>query len=418
MTDSTTSGTATPASSATQGPPPEDVEPGELQRALAEMTDAPAAPAGHTHGRGGEGGRHLERTFSRDPEAFPEPNSRQELWRFAALPRLRPLFAAPDADGPLAFSWAADAPVAVVAMDDPRVGSVHTPFDRLSAIAMQKAGDAVVVTVAGELNAPVIVSAKGAGGVAYGHVVIDAAPHAVGTVVLDHVGSAHYAANVEIKVGDGASITVVSIQDWDDDAVHACAHTALVGRDARLRHINVSFGGSAVRVTPAVRFAGPGGDVEFLGLFFADAGQHIDNRLLVDHEMPHCKSRVNYRGALQGAGARSVWTGDVIIRATAIGTDTYEVNRNLLLTDGARADSVPNLEILTGEVVGAGHASATGRFDDEQLFYLQARGIPADQARRLIVRGFFADVIERIQVPELVERLLATVDRELESSMP
>jgi Fe-S cluster assembly protein SufD len=210
----------------------------------------------------------------------------------------------------------------------------------------------------------------------------------------------------------------VSIQDWDDDAVHACAHTALIGRDARLRHINVSFGGSAVRVTPAVRFAGPGGDVEFLGLFFADAGQHIDNRLLVDHEMPHCKSRVNYRGALQGAGARSVWTGDVIIRATAIGTDTYEVNRNLLLTDGARADSVPNLEILTGEVVGAGHASATGRFDDEQLFYLQARGIPADQARRLIVRGFFADVIERIQVPELVERLLATVDRELESSMP
>jgi Fe-S cluster assembly protein SufD len=166
-----------------------------------------------------------------------------------------------------------------------------------------------------------------------------------------------------------------------------------------------------------VRFAGPGGDAELLGLFFADAGQHIDNRLLVDHAMPHCKSRVNYRGALQGAGARSVWTGDVIIRSTGIGTDTYEVNRNLLLTDGARADSVPNLEILTGEVVGAGHASATGRFDDEQLFYLQARGIPADQARRLIVRGFFADVIERIQVPELVERLLATVDRELDSSM-
>jgi Fe-S cluster assembly protein SufD len=199
--------------------------------------------------------------------------------------------------------------------------------------------------------------------------------------------------------------------------VHASAHTALVGRDAKLRHINICFGGNALRVTPAVRFAGPGGDVELLGLFFADAGQHIDNRLLVDHEQPHCKSRVNYRGALQGENARSVWTGDVIIRAEAIGTDTYEVNRNLLLTEGARADSVPNLEILTGEIVGAGHASATGRFDDEQLFYLQSRGITADQARRLIVRGFFADVIERIEVPDLVERLLATVDRELERAM-
>jgi Fe-S cluster assembly protein SufD len=394
-----------------------DLELGELQRARAEMTDAPAAPQGHTHGRGGEGGRHLDRTFSRDPQAFAEPNSRQEIWRFAALPRLRALFAAPEPDGQLAFSWAAAAPVEVVPMSDPRVGTVHTPFDRLSAIAMSKATEAVVVTVAGELVDPVLVSAKGTGGVAYGHVIVDVAPHATGTVVLDHVGSAQYAGNVEINVGDGASVTVVSIQDWDDDAVHASAHTALIGRDAKLRHINICFGGNAVRITPVVRFAGPGGDAEMLGLFFADAGQHIDNRLLVDHDMPHCKSRVNYRGALQGEGARSVWTGDVIIRATGIGTDTYEVNRNLLLTDGARADSVPNLEILTGEVVGAGHASATGRFDDEQLFYLQARGIPADQARRLIVRGFFADVIERIQVPELVERLLASVDRELEQAM-
>jgi Fe-S cluster assembly protein SufD len=395
----------------------EDLELGELQRAKAEITDAPAAAEGHTHGRGGEGGRHLERTFSRDPQAFAEPNSRQEIWRFAALPRLRSLFAGPDADGPLAYSWSANAPVQVVPISDPRVGAVHTPFDRLSAIALRKATEALVVTVAGDAVDPIVVGLKGTGGVAYGHVIVDVAPHATGTVVLDHVGTAHYAANVEIKVGDGASVTVVSIQDWDDDAVHAAAHSVLVGRDARLRHINISFGGSAVRVTPLVKFAGPGGDAELLGLFFADAGQHIDNRLLVDHAMPHCKSRVNYRGALQGEGARSVWTGDVIIRATGIGTDTYEVNRNLLLTDGARADSVPNLEILTGEVVGAGHASATGRFDDEQLFYLQARGIPADQARRLIVRGFFADVIERIQVPELVERLLATVDRELDSSM-
>jgi Fe-S cluster assembly protein SufD len=382
----------------------------EFQRAVAQTAER--TPRLQTEGVGG--GRHLERTFSFDPQAFPEPNSRQELWRFAALPRLRPLFAGPDADGQVELSWPAGAPVEVVPIGDARVGTVHIPFDRLSAVASQHATEALVVTVAGELSEPIVISAKGTGGVAYGHVHVDVAPHAVGTVVLDHVGSATYAANVELKVGDGASLTFVTIQDWDDDAIHASAQTAVVGRDARLRHINVSFGGNAVRVTPAVRFTGPGGDVDFLGLFFADAGQHIDNRLLIEHDVPNCKSRVNYRGALQGEGARSVWTGDVLIRPEALNTDSYEINRNLLLTEGARADSVPNLEILTGEIIEAGHASATGRFDDEQLFYLEARGIPMEQARRLIVRGFFADIIGRIEVPELVERLLVTVDRELE----
>jgi len=122
---------------------------------------------------------------------------------------------------------------------------------------------------------------------------------------------------------------------------------------------------------------------------------------------------VTYKGALQGESAHTVWVGDVLIRAEAEGTDTYELNRNLVLTDGARADSVPNLEIETGEIVGAGHASATGRFDDEQLFYIQARGIPEDEARRLVVRGFFADVIHQIPVPELRDRLVADIETEL-----
>ena len=104
----------------------------------------------------------------------------------------------------------------------------------------------------------------------------------------------------------------------------------------------------------------------------------------------------------------------MLIRAHAVGTDTYELNRNLVLTDGARADSVPNLEIETGEVTGAGHASATGRFDDEQLFYLQARGIPADEARRLVVRGFFHEVLQQIGIDELEARLVARVEHELE----
>lgn len=107
----------------------------------------------------------------------------------------------------------------------------------------------------------------------------------------------------------------------------------------------------------------------------------------------------------------------MLIEAKAEGTDTYEMNRNLVLTDGARVDSVPNLEIETGEIVGAGHASATGRFDDEQLFYLMARGIPEQDARRLVVRGFFAELVQQIGVPDIEERLIAKIEEELEASV-
>jgi Fe-S cluster assembly protein SufD len=210
---------------------------------------------------------------------------------------------------------------------------------------------------------------------------------------------------------------VISVQDWADDAVHATAHTARLGRDAKLKHVVVTLGGDLVRITNSSRFTGPGSEVEALGLYFADAGQHQEHRLFIDHAVPNCTSRVTYKGALQGDGAHTVWVGDVLIRAQAEGTDTYELNRNLVLTDGARADSVPNLEIETGEIVGAGHASATGRFDDEQLFYLQARGIPEIEARRLVVRGFFVDLVQRIGVPAVEERLMASIEAELASSV-
>ena len=122
---------------------------------------------------------------------------------------------------------------------------------------------------------------------------------------------------------------------------------------------------------------------------------------------------MNYKGALAGNNAHSVWIGDVFIRANAEGTDTYELNRNLLLSDGARADSVPNLEIETGEIVGAGHASTTGRFDDEQLFYLESRGIPAELARRLVIRGFFAEIVSKIGIEVIQERIMDRIDSEL-----
>ena len=129
--------------------------------------------------------------------------------------------------------------------------------------------------------------------------------------------------------------------------------------------------------------------------------------------MPRCRSRVNYKSALQGENAHGVWVGDVLIRAEAEGTDTYELNRNLILNDGPRMDSVPNLEIETGLIAGAGHASTTGQLDDEHLYYLMSRGIPEDQARRLVVRGFLFEIIQQVGVEALEEQLRASLEDEL-----
>ncbi|XCB30154.1 Fe-S cluster assembly protein SufD [Arcanobacterium hippocoleae] len=249
------------------------------------------------------------------------------------------------------------------------------------------------------------------------HLVIDAKDFSEGTVVIEHSGSARFAEGIEVIVGDGAHLTLVTVQDWDDKSAHTLSNRIRVGKDAAFKHIVVSLGGDIVRVTTNVDFTAPGADVNLLGAYFVDAKQHLEHRLLVEHNHPHCRSNVTYKGALQGADAHSVWVGDVLIKPEAEGTDSYELNRNLVLTEGAKADSVPNLEIETGEIEGAGHASATGRFDDEQLFYLKSRGIPEQEARRLVVRGFFAELITQIGVPSVQEKLMAAIENELSMTM-
>lgn len=205
----------------------------------------------------------------------------------------------------------------------------------------------------------------------------------------------------------------MSLQEWSDTTVHLGRHHAIVGRDATFNSITVTVGGSLVRLLPTVEYSDQGGSAELLGLYFATDGQHLEHRVHVEHGIPNAKSRVTYKGVLAGDQARTVWIGDVFIRKNAEGTDTYELNKNLLLTDGARADSVPNLEIETGEIVGAGHASTTGRFDDEQLFYLMSRGIPMADARRLVIRGFFTEIINKIGNEAIEERLMTRIDAQL-----
>ena len=351
------------------------------------------------------------------------PRGIEEVWRFTPLRRLRKLHAdAPFGTGSVNVEWTSHDDVSIRALSGSEAKTWHgvsgyVPIDRASARVFAETDATVVVEVPAEVEVaePVVITVRGTATETAegGHLVIKVGRFSKATVLLVHEGSATYAQVVEIVVEDGAEANVTTIQNWADDTVHLAQHAATVGRDATLKHVAVSFGGDVVRINAGVEYAAPGGTVEMLGLYFVDAGQHLEHRLFVDHNQPKTRSNVDYRGALQGKGAHAVWIGDVLIRKVAEGIETYESNKNLLLTDGCRADSVPNLEIETGEIEGAGHASTTGRFDDEQLFYLRSRGIAEEEARRLVVHGFFADIIRKIGVPSIEETLLTALEAEL-----
>jgi Fe-S cluster assembly protein SufD len=340
---------------------------------------------------------HAPRVVSADVEDFAMPQGREEEWRFAPIDELR-RFMTPDlAAGSLSAESAGDGHVSVVDIADAPAKS-WLPTDRPSAVARASVRSAIVVRVADEeiVDEPIVVTLRGSAPVNYGHLDIRVGRHARATIVVVHDASVDVSGAILTHVGDGASLTMLSIIDGPPENVHLWQWHAEVGRDASFVGSAVTIGGRIVRIMPSVSYTGPGGSAELLGAFLAESGQYLEHRIFIDHDQPHCSSRVVYKGALSGADAHTVWIGDVLVRRTAVGIDTYEMNRNLLLDDGPRADSVPNLELETGDIASAGHASATGKFDDEQLFYLQARGIPERVARQLVVRGFFVDVLARI----------------------
>jgi Fe-S cluster assembly protein SufD len=393
---------------------------------LSSTTDTPVAtePAQHGLGAHSHGAgvvpvqTRSERLKSTDPADFPAVGGREVDWKFTPVDRIRDLIDG-ELDGtayPVQYPEVAGTTVEWIARDSELIGRAGTPEDKAAANAWSTFEHALRILVEGDTEALTVTRAAVGTQPKAAHVVIEAAPQSSGLVVLDSRGDARLVENVETVVGDGAHLTVVSVQEWDDEAHHLSSHFARVGRDATLKHIVVSLGGDIVRVNPQTHLAEPGADVEMLGVYFADAGQHLEQQVYVHHDAPHTKSRVTYKGALNGEGAHTVWIGDVLIGRDATGTDSYEQNRNLVLSDGTRADSIPNLEIETGDIAGAGHASATGRFDDEQLFYLQARGIPEDEARRLVVLGFLAEIVQRIGEPELEARLHAALVAELEAA--
>ncbi|WP_341729911.1 Fe-S cluster assembly protein SufD [Brooklawnia sp.] len=360
---------------------------------------------------------HLHPTPSWNTADHALPTGREETWRFTPVKRFIPLMRASAAEH---ARWQLTLPEQVsaktVTLDEAKAFSFDPPIDLVTAMAAAGSGDDVTlvsVPPEAEIDEPVVIDLEAHGADVAGHLLVDVGHHAKATILLRHTGQARFAGKIEIHTGEGSHVDFVSVQDWSEGSVHGGQISTLIGRDAQVRTIQASIGKGDVRLNERAEFSGIGGNLVQLGLYFSQAGQHVEHRLFVDHNAPHTESHVDYRGALQGKGAHSVWIGDVLIRANALDIETYETNKNLMLTEGCQADSVPNLEIETGEIRGAGHASSTGRFDEEQLFYLRSRGIPEADARRLVVEGFFLDIIRRIGIPDVEERLAAALSVQL-----
>jgi Fe-S cluster assembly protein SufD len=345
------------------------------------------------------------------------PTGREEAWRFTPLKRLGGLH---DGTAIIADRTSLSLKGALpngVSFNHGHIDAVTETDDAIvnRVRAYTQSGSLLTIAANTQLHEPLFLHRTECAldSAEFSRVQIRVGQHSQATVVFENSGDTLIAEDLEIIVEPGAHLTLIALQEWGSKTIHAGRHHAIVDRDATFTSVVVTIGGDVVRLLPTVDFIAPGASCDLSGVYFASAGQFFEHRMFVDHKVPHAKSRVNYKGALAGEKAHTVWIGDVFIRAAAEGTDTYELNRNLLLTDGARADSVPNLEIETGEIVGAGHASTTGRFDDEQLFYLMSRGINEADAKRLVVRGFFNEIISQIGIDDVEIRLMARIDEEL-----
>jgi Fe-S cluster assembly protein SufD len=261
-----------------------------------------------------------------------------------------------------------------------------------------------------------ILTATGATGRVFGRSLVVVEEGAKATVIERYAsgdlgGPVSASSAVELYVGQNAELEHVSVIDWGAGVRHHALLRASVGRDARARSVVVTLGGDVVRVEPTMVVSGPGADARALGLYFAGGDQHFEHRVVARHEAPQAYSNLLYKGAIQDR-AHTVFFGNLVVPPGAPGTDAYQTNRNLVLNDGARADTIPFLEIETAEVK-CSHAGAVGRVDDEHLFYLQSRGVPTAQAKRLIVMGFLQEVLEQVSLEELRDELEAAVQAKL-----
>ncbi len=287
-------------------------------------------------------------------------------------------------------------------------------------LAAFTAGAFVHVPADVELADPIAVTvAVTADGTALPRVLVVLGAHARAQVYVDHhgpdsassageAGAATVVEVVEAVLGEGARLDLVTAQDWGTRVDHVGAHKGWVGANAVHHHLEVTTGGRTVYLTPDVRLAQPGAAADLLGVYLTGAGQQVEHRSLIHHDASATTSDTVYKGALAGDGVAS-WYGNIRIEPHAKATASDETNRNLILSDDARANSIPFLEILCSDVVRCGHHSSVGQLDRLQEFYLTSRGIPPAEARRLLVLGFFAEVVERVDLPGVKDAVLAEV---------
>jgi Fe-S cluster assembly protein SufD len=299
---------------------------------------------------------------------------------------------------------------AIVPSDRTKFTAMHAAFRTGGTFVYVPSG----VTVELPLQALTYLDAEG--GAVFPHTLLivgdDAEVTFIDRYVSPDLGRAFSNAVVEIHAGNASRVRYVSLQDWGSGVTHLSVQRAVLGRDARLHSLSVQFGGDLARSEFESILSAPGAHSEMLGLYFATGTQHYDHRTLQDHVASNCTSDLLYKGALKEA-SRAIYSGWVHIRPDARNSDAFQTNRNLVLSDEAKADAIPNLEIENNEV-RCGHAASVGPVEEDTLFYLESRGIPRKEAERLIVFGFFQEVLDRVPLPEIREGLAGAIERELE----
>ena len=391
-------------------------------------------------------------------QAGPLPTAAEEVWRYSRIDDLdldayAPVLAAPEADGGVGpeigsvlesvGEWAAlmvlrngvvtraeidqdladqgvvVGPLSGAAQGGELLGSVAAPADVLGELSTAFMADGVLVHVPPGVvvDRPVVVLHRvdAEAGAVFPRLVVQAEEQA-GLTVLDHVSSppgvrALVGPVVELDVADAANVAYLGVQQLGDTVWQVGSQASRVGRDATLTSSMVALGGDYARVRTDSRLVGQGGTSNLLAVYFGDGSQMHDFRTMQDHEGPKTTSDLLFKGAVEDA-SHSVYTGLIRVRKGAAGTNAFQTNRNLVLSEGAHADSVPNLEIEENDV-RCSHASAVGPIEDDHRYYLEARGVPPEVAARLIVLGFFDEVIERTPIPGLRPPLRRAVAEKL-----
>jgi Fe-S cluster assembly protein SufD len=378
-------------------------------------------------------------------EEGPLPTDADEIWRYSRINELDPgrfaparPAAPPSIPGPVrdVLDTIPERSATVLTVDgalalsetDGRGLRVHpaselgslagvAPWDAFVELNTAQAPTPLVIDVTGSVAVPIVVChwTSGVGKVTFPRTLIRVAPGAAATVVEYHLSTdvlAWVDPVTEIEVADGGRLDHLVVQELGPAVWSTAYVVASIGVDARLRSFTVALGGDYARVRTESRVVGAGGEAQLLALYCGAGTQMHDFRTLQDHAGPKSTSDLVFKGAVTGE-ARSAYSGLIRVERGAAGTKAFQTNRNLVLSDtGLAIYSVPNLDIEENDVV-CSHASATGPIDPEQRFYLESRGVPTEVAERLIVLGFFDDLLLRLPVAGLRPHLASVIGHKL-----